>query len=138
MPDISKWKTSNITNINFIFQNCLNLIKLPDISKWDVTNLIKAESIFKGCELLTNYPDISKWNINTEKFEEKSLFEYSNLVNSQRSGEINYSSESKFSRSFSSSGFKEKSIIKYNILPFEFKEENNLDCNWNKIDFYNS
>ena len=33
LPDISKWNTSNISNMEFMFYSCNSLISLPDISK---------------------------------------------------------------------------------------------------------
>ena len=32
LPDISKWNTSNVTDMNEMFYNCNSLITLPDIS----------------------------------------------------------------------------------------------------------
>ena len=33
LPDISKWNTINVTDMNDIFFGCVSLIKLPDILK---------------------------------------------------------------------------------------------------------
>ena len=40
LPDISKWNTSNITDISNMFGECVSLKSLPDISKWDMPLLI--------------------------------------------------------------------------------------------------
>ena len=32
IPDISKWNTKNVTNMNFMFDGCTNLKNKPDIS----------------------------------------------------------------------------------------------------------
>ena len=34
LPEISKWNTENVIDINFIFFGCISLKSLPDISKW--------------------------------------------------------------------------------------------------------
>jgi len=34
--DISKWNTSNVTNMNGMFSHCNNI---PDISKWNISNI---------------------------------------------------------------------------------------------------
>ena len=34
LPDISKWNTSNVTNLGYIFSECSQLSSLPDISQW--------------------------------------------------------------------------------------------------------
>ena len=62
LPDISSWNTSNVTNMQSLFHNCESLIKLPDISKWNTSNVIKMKSLFNSCQTLTELPDISKWN----------------------------------------------------------------------------
>ena len=33
LPEISKWKTNNVTNISGMFDNCSSLSSLPNISK---------------------------------------------------------------------------------------------------------
>ena len=56
LPDISKWNTSNVTNMSGMFYRCKFL---PDISKWNTFNVSNMKKIFAGCEKL---PDISKWD----------------------------------------------------------------------------
>ena len=44
LPDISKWDTSKVTNMEYMFSYCYSLNSLPAISKWDtskVTNIYK-------------------------------------------------------------------------------------------------
>ena len=64
LPDISKWNTKNINNMNHIFSGCSSLSSLPDISKWNTNNVINMSDMFNGCSSLSSLPDISKWNIN--------------------------------------------------------------------------
>ena len=33
--DISKWNTSNVTNMSWMLRECLYLSSLPDITKWN-------------------------------------------------------------------------------------------------------
>ena len=40
LPDISKWNTSNATDMNGLFYECSSLLSLPDISKWNTNNVI--------------------------------------------------------------------------------------------------
>ena len=35
IPNISKWETNNVTDMNEIFLKCTSLSSLPDISKWN-------------------------------------------------------------------------------------------------------
>ena len=62
LPDISKWDTRNIINMNYLFSECTSLTKLPDISIWKTENLIYMENIFYNCSPIL-LPDISNWNI---------------------------------------------------------------------------
>ena len=50
-----------------MFYNCQSLVKIPDISKWNSTNVSNIEDLFSGCKSLT-LPNISKWkNHNIQK-----------------------------------------------------------------------
>ena len=88
--DISKFNTSIITNMSYMFKTSVNscqyneplfgiqigiynslfsytiiksnLISLPDISKWDTFNVINMSGMFQDCSSLLSLPDISKWN----------------------------------------------------------------------------
>ena len=39
LPDISKWDTGKVTDMNNLFSNCKSLTHLPDISKWSTSNI---------------------------------------------------------------------------------------------------
>ena len=39
LPDISKWNTEKVTNMNGFFSKCSNLISIPDISNWNTMNV---------------------------------------------------------------------------------------------------
>ena len=56
LPDISKWNTSNVTDMSYMFYECKDL---TDISKWNTSNVINIKGTFGG---FTNLPDISKWD----------------------------------------------------------------------------
>ena len=62
LPNISKWNTNNVTNLNGIFYNCYSLIDLPDISKWDINNVKNIEYAFYCCSSLKYLPNINNWN----------------------------------------------------------------------------
>ena len=44
LPDISKWNTSNIRDINYMFYKCSSLSSSPDMSKWNI-NFKKMSSM---------------------------------------------------------------------------------------------
>ena len=49
LPDLSKWNTENVTNMNAVFAYCTSLRELPDISKWNTSNVFNLTSIFWNC-----------------------------------------------------------------------------------------
>ena len=56
LPDISKWNTNNVTDINGIFNYCSLLLSLPDISKWNTNKVKIMNGMFDNCSsLLYNY-----------------------------------------------------------------------------------
>ena len=73
LPDISKWEMDNIQYIDGMFWDCSSLLSLPDISKWNAKNIKNIARIFKGCSSLLFFPDISKWHLHDIYFIEKSL-----------------------------------------------------------------
>ena len=62
LPDISTWDTSNVINMSYMFYWCNSLLSLPDISKWNTSNVTNMSGMFYECESLTSFPDISNWN----------------------------------------------------------------------------
>ena len=49
LPDISKWNTSNVTNMMYMFKCCSSLQNLPDISSWNMEKVTKNEEMFDNC-----------------------------------------------------------------------------------------
>ena len=67
MPDISKWNTTNVTDMSSMFNKGYvikqsSLSSLPNISKWNTSNVFNMSHMFSCCLSLTSLPDISKWN----------------------------------------------------------------------------
>ena len=62
LPNISKWNTKNITNIESIFLNCSSLKNFPEISNWNISNVTSLKDVFSFCSNLKQLPDVSKWN----------------------------------------------------------------------------
>ena len=52
LPDISKWNTRNVKNMEFMFDSCKNLTYLPDISRWNTCNLKDTRYMFHNCSSL--------------------------------------------------------------------------------------
>ncbi len=57
--DISKWNTSNFTNMNSMFFNCHKFNQ--DLSKWDISNVETMGGMFNNCHNFNQ--DLSKWDI---------------------------------------------------------------------------
>ena len=49
LPDISKWNTANVNNMNSMFNGCLSLTALPDISEWDISKVTSKSKMFDNC-----------------------------------------------------------------------------------------
>ena len=58
--DVSKFDTSNVTNMANMFDSCNSLASL-DVSKFDTSNVTNMENMFAGCNKLTTI-DISNWD----------------------------------------------------------------------------
>ena len=68
IPDISNFDTSKIRNMSYLFYNCKNLRDVSGISNWRTNKVGNISFMFCKCENLVNFPDISKWNtINVSK-----------------------------------------------------------------------
>ena len=66
-PDISKWNTSKVEDISFLFSECSSIEKLPDISNWNTEKVNNMSNIFNGCKSLLELPGIQKWNTSNIK-----------------------------------------------------------------------
>ena len=82
LPDISKWNTSNVENMESMFYSCSELVNIPNISKWDTKNLKYMNNMFSFCQGLRNKPNISSWfvNNNIPKRDDIENQYYNNLI----------------------------------------------------------
>ena len=60
LPDISKWNTQKVTNMNYMFNGCSSLSSLSDISKWNFENADK-DDIFCNCQNLIFHKKIKNF-----------------------------------------------------------------------------
>ena len=60
---ISLVEENVITNMSYMFSDCLSLSSQSDLSKWNTYNVTDMSYIFHNCLTLTDLPDISKCNI---------------------------------------------------------------------------
>ena len=54
LPDISKWNTNNVHNMNGMFWDCESLLSLPDISRWNNNN-VNNIFMFENCISLLSF-----------------------------------------------------------------------------------
>ena len=52
LPDISKWNTSNISDMSYMFYNCSSLLSLPDLLEWNTNKIENIKFIFTNCKKL--------------------------------------------------------------------------------------
>ncbi len=76
VPDVSRWNTANVTNMNGLFsgygQYATGISKAPDVSNWNTANVTDMGSVFSAyvagnekANIFTNLsevPDVSNWN----------------------------------------------------------------------------
>ena len=59
--DLSSFNTSNVTNMRWMFATCFNLTSL-DLSNFNTSKVINIEYIFSGCTSLTSL-NLSNWDV---------------------------------------------------------------------------
>jgi surface protein len=59
--NISEWDTSNITNMDNMFQRCNSLVSL-DLSKWNVSKVESMRDMIQGCNSLVSV-NASNWDV---------------------------------------------------------------------------
>ena len=71
--DVSNWDTSNVTDMGYMFNRCYELTTI-DVSKFDTSNVTDMSYMFDNCNKLTTL-DVSNWD--TSKVTNMSyMFEY--------------------------------------------------------------
>ena len=78
--------TNKVIKMNGMFNGCSSLVIIPDISKWKTDNLTETKLMFYGCSSLLVNPDISKWNENIIK---KEAFYPSSRISNSEMVELN-------------------------------------------------
>ena len=138
LPNISKWNTYNIINIEYAFSNCSSLSTIPDISNWKTDNLKKIFNIFYGCESLISLPNISKWNIS--KIKNKQDILSLSLFQKKENSLSNYLIYSESSHSLSLSNNidkKENNTLIYTYTNFDSFNNNDEELNNYYENFFN-
>ena len=74
-PDVSKWNTSNVINMKYMFFRTTKAN--PNVSKWDTSKVTDMNYMFS--EATNANPDVSKWNTSNVT-DIESMFELSGVV----------------------------------------------------------
>lgn len=61
--DLSNWDVSNVTSMNFMFQDCTNLQTITGLEKWNTSKVTDFREVFFGCTSLSSFPAIENWNM---------------------------------------------------------------------------
>ena len=75
--DLSKFNTSEITNMSFMFANCINLENL-DLSNFDTSNVTSMDCMFCNCINLKTL-DISKFDTENVMYMDNTFWNCENL-----------------------------------------------------------
>ena len=65
--NLSNFDTSNVTNMSNMFNNCNNLIELVGTSNWDTSRVTNMEYMFHKCHKLKSL-DLNNWDVSNVKF----------------------------------------------------------------------
>ena len=71
-PDVSKWNTSNVTNMSYMFTGATKAN--PDVSNWEVSCIEYMSDMFKDSGI--RRADLSKWILNEELLGDKVWSKY--------------------------------------------------------------
>ena len=53
--DVSKWNTSLVTNMSYMFQVCYSLTTIYIGVRWNTNNVTSSKSMFGSCAKLPNF-----------------------------------------------------------------------------------
>ena len=59
---LNGWDTSNVTDMDYMFQNISTLTDISALSSWDTSNVVSMIELFRGDTSLANIDAISGWN----------------------------------------------------------------------------
>ena len=124
--------------MNGMFCGCSSLLIIPDISKWKTDNLTEFNLIFYGCSSLFSYPDISKWNnekIKNYVFLSSSSFSNSEIIDKNYS--INELANNSFSSINQNLNESKKNDINNEVLDINNFQEKDDELNDYYENFYN-
>lgn len=60
--DLRKLNTSNVVDMNWMFNSCSSLTTIDGLSNWNTSNVIRMGSMFYNCSSLASLGDLSSWN----------------------------------------------------------------------------
>ena len=63
-----------------MFSECPSLLSLPDIPKWNTNNIKDMNGKLIGCSSLSYLPDIPKWNTNNVEVMKYMFSECLNII----------------------------------------------------------
>ena len=83
--DLSKWNTSNLRNMKYMFNNCNKLKEIKGINNFITNKVESMEGIFVICNEL-EYLDLSNWNTSNVRnmsfmFNQCNKLKYLNIIN---------------------------------------------------------
>ena len=105
-----------------LFSYCISLEYIPDISIWKTDNLSIINNIFKGCSSLLLFPDISKWKYHkiSDKINLRDIFDNSSSnISSMENNIISLDSQQINSSEFLYNQNEESNLK----ITYEYKEE---------------
>ena len=61
----SSWNTQNVTDMSYMFYQCISLEIMPEKLLWDTSKVTNMSYMFYECKKIETFPDISYWDTKT-------------------------------------------------------------------------
>ena len=138
LPDLSKWKTGNVQNINYMFKGCIKLKFIPNILSREIDKANESKELFKESELIDT-SKFSKWSLNEDSKSDSFFKDCSRLTSSFNISKIDKNNIRDFLENFSETDFSESR--NYNLDTYINLNQTNLfnnDDNYINKEYYDN
>ena len=65
--DLSRWDTSNVTNMSYLFADCTSLSNIEGLRNLNLSKVTNAQNMFAGCVSITSLEPVEHWNVSSLK-----------------------------------------------------------------------
>ena len=62
LSSLAHWDTSNVTDMEELFNGCESLSNISSLSNWNTSNVTDMEGLFNGCKSLSDISSLANWD----------------------------------------------------------------------------